>query len=475
MDEVAPGIATGLSRGRILFNRADFWGSHEALEPAWRASTGELRLLLQGLIQAGAAFHKYVVQDNPVGSRHLLRAALEKLDQCPSDALGLALTPFRAELRVWLERVGSSPSASGPVVGLPRIEWGFGGLAARIAVDSVELHQVEHGARRAILVGVTAGNLVGWGECRHPWGTYGVWDSLVSGLVPALLAEPVSTPVELPLLWSGIGAAAYARAGLEAAVWDVWSRQRGVSLVEALGHDRRSVALFGAVSAGDVEHLAGAADACADRGYRQLLLPARPNADRRVLPELVRRCRVPVAFDLGEAYRAADITALSVLDGLGAQMLSRPVPATDLATISALGRWLVTPISVDGWVTAQQLASALSFVDLDIISLDPGRIGLTESVDMLGVAAEHEVPAWVHGSASSSIGAAADLALAAHPAVALPCCLSTARDEAMAVCVRPAEDGSAWPSPAPGIGVVPDPAWLARVTSRRAVLGSKRV
>ena len=46
-----------LQRGIALFNQQRFFDAHEALEDAWRASEGEMRLLLQGLTQAAVALH----------------------------------------------------------------------------------------------------------------------------------------------------------------------------------------------------------------------------------------------------------------------------------------------------------------------------------------------------------------------------------------------------------------------------------
>jgi len=68
-------VQAGLARGRALFNRADFWGSHEALEAAWHVAADAERAFLQGLIQAAASFHKYVVQDNAVGAERLCHRA----------------------------------------------------------------------------------------------------------------------------------------------------------------------------------------------------------------------------------------------------------------------------------------------------------------------------------------------------------------------------------------------------------------
>jgi uncharacterized protein len=56
MTEVTPRPAThrALEQGRTLFNQGCFFEAHEAWEAAWLHEEGELRLLLQGLIQVAA-------------------------------------------------------------------------------------------------------------------------------------------------------------------------------------------------------------------------------------------------------------------------------------------------------------------------------------------------------------------------------------------------------------------------------------
>src|SRR2546422_9234263 len=39
------------------FNRGEFFEQHETLELLWRAETGDIRYLYQGILQIGVAFH----------------------------------------------------------------------------------------------------------------------------------------------------------------------------------------------------------------------------------------------------------------------------------------------------------------------------------------------------------------------------------------------------------------------------------
>ncbi len=120
-----PATEEALERGRALFNAACFYEAHEAWEEAWLREEGEVRQLLQGLIQVAAGYVKALDHRRPSGAAKLLAAALEKLAPLPDGFGGLALAPFRgrvaeglAEVERWLagECQGLDPALA------PRLE-----------------------------------------------------------------------------------------------------------------------------------------------------------------------------------------------------------------------------------------------------------------------------------------------------------------------------------------------------------------
>jgi len=99
-----PATRTSLFRGRDLFDAGAFFEAHEVWEEAWLVEEGTTRLLLQGLIQVAAAFHKISRADPPSGAARLLDAGLRKLADVPSDAAGgLRLGAFREAVERWRE------------------------------------------------------------------------------------------------------------------------------------------------------------------------------------------------------------------------------------------------------------------------------------------------------------------------------------------------------------------------------------
>jgi predicted metal-dependent hydrolase len=99
---LAPETEAALERGRALWNAGRFYESHEAWEEAWLREEGEVRALLQGLIQAAAAYVKALDHLRPGGAVKLFTAALGRLEPLGEAPAGLALGPFRAALRASL-------------------------------------------------------------------------------------------------------------------------------------------------------------------------------------------------------------------------------------------------------------------------------------------------------------------------------------------------------------------------------------
>ena len=67
-----------LKRGIELFNRREFYESHEVLEDVWRPAAGSDRLFLQALIHFAVSFYHHE-NGNAVGAQRQMRKGLRKL------------------------------------------------------------------------------------------------------------------------------------------------------------------------------------------------------------------------------------------------------------------------------------------------------------------------------------------------------------------------------------------------------------
>lgn len=109
--------------GRALFNAGRHFEAHEVWEEAWRGESGATRLLLQGLIQIAAGYHKASAQGQPGGCVRLLRSGLEKLRAASASPAEGSLAAF---LRAVEESLGEAERwERGEAAGLasaPRLE-----------------------------------------------------------------------------------------------------------------------------------------------------------------------------------------------------------------------------------------------------------------------------------------------------------------------------------------------------------------
>lgn len=94
-----------IQAGIELYNAGKYWESHELLEEIWLEAPPEARPFLQGLIQATAAFHKYLVQKNAVGAIKLLTRSLNKLTRYSDDYMGLDMGSFKVGLNQCWRRI----------------------------------------------------------------------------------------------------------------------------------------------------------------------------------------------------------------------------------------------------------------------------------------------------------------------------------------------------------------------------------
>jgi uncharacterized protein len=103
-------------RGLELFNHADFFESHEALEDVWRATVGPERKFLQGLIQVAVALHHHS-RGNLGGARSVMRRAVRNLSQYPKDFGGIHLPRLLHSLADWQKAMDHGT----PVPPVPKI------------------------------------------------------------------------------------------------------------------------------------------------------------------------------------------------------------------------------------------------------------------------------------------------------------------------------------------------------------------
>ena len=110
-----------LVEGFLRFDAGRYFEAHEVWEDAWRVERGDVRQLLQGLIQIAAGFHKGLVQGRPAGMLRLLSAGLTRLDGV-GELAPLNLADFLGDVLRWREAAKRwAEGGERPTLAPPRI------------------------------------------------------------------------------------------------------------------------------------------------------------------------------------------------------------------------------------------------------------------------------------------------------------------------------------------------------------------
>lgn len=95
---VDPDTREALAHGVALFAGGSYFEAHEVWEDAWRLESGEVRLLLQALVQMAGGFVKAMRDASAAGTVKLLEASLENLALLPDELAGVSVKEVRAQL-----------------------------------------------------------------------------------------------------------------------------------------------------------------------------------------------------------------------------------------------------------------------------------------------------------------------------------------------------------------------------------------
>jgi predicted metal-dependent hydrolase len=83
--------------GLALFNEERYWESHEALEAAWRRSSGSEKEILQGIILLAAALVHLQKSEQDI-TLSVMKRAYEKLEKYHNEHFGINLSALKEEV-----------------------------------------------------------------------------------------------------------------------------------------------------------------------------------------------------------------------------------------------------------------------------------------------------------------------------------------------------------------------------------------
>lgn len=335
--------------------------------------------------------------------------------------------------------------------------------------------------RPCIIVTIYSEGLTGYGECvagAGPWYSYETvetaWHILKDFCIPAVLGQDITSAEELQARLKPIRGHPMAKAGLEAAFWDMLAQAKNVSLAQLLGGTKDRIE--SGISIGiqkDIPTLLEVIGQRREQGYKRIKLKVKPGWDISVL-QAVRQHFPDVALmaDANAAYTIADLSHLKRFDEFGLLMLEQPLDYDDLIDHSTLQRELQTPICLDESIkTPDDARKALDIGACKIINIKPGRVGgLLNAKRIHDLCFSRGVPVWCGGMLETGIGRAANVALASLPGFVLPNDISASARYWREDIIEPPfvleRDGTIRVPTGPGLGVRVVPERLEQVTRR---------
>lgn len=273
----------------------------------------------------------------------------------------------------------------------------------------------------------------GWGEiasAADPYfnaeNTASCWTAAHDYLIPGLLGKEWNDPRDLKAGWKRIRGNHFAKAGIDIALWDLWSTVQGVSLAKALGGERQEVAA--GVSLGiepTIDDLVAQVDKQLRQGYRRVKLKIAPGWD--IEPVRAVRTAYPdldLHVDANAVYTESTdhLDCLRSLDRFGLTMIEQPFAARDLLAHARLQQSIDTPLCLDESVEElADLEMALNLDAIRVLNIKVSRMGgLTAAVAAHDRAREAGLPVWCGGMHEFGIGRAANVALSSLAGFTLP-------------------------------------------------------
>lgn len=324
--------------------------------------------------------------------------------------------------------------------------------------------------RSIIVVTVHGEGETGWGECvaaEDPSYSYETtetaWHLLRDFLAPAVVGRDLRHPSDVLAAMSWVRGHPMAKAGIEMATWELWSRLEERPLAETLGGELRPVPV--GVSIGlqsDDQALADKVGGYLEQGYGRIKMKIKPGRDVAMVASVRERHPDAVLMvDANSAYSLDDAEHLRGFDDLDLLMIEQPLAYDDIREHAVLQKQLRTSICLDESI--HQPADALHALDLvacGVINVKPGRVGgFTNAIAIHDLCRARNVPVWVGGMLESGIGRGHNVALATLPGFTLPGDISGSRRYWAKDIVEPEweldEPGHIRPIDRPGIGVSP--------------------
>jgi o-succinylbenzoate synthase len=341
--------------------------------------------------------------------------------------------------------------------------------------------------RHIIIVEVVSEGLSGWGEItagenpfyNEEW-TDSAWLIARDYVAPRLIGREIGPAADVDGLTRHIRGHNMARAGVEAAVWDLQARRNAVPLWKEIGGSRREIPCGVSIGIQDsVEQLIGKIEVELAAGYQRIKMKIKPGWD----VDVVRRIRerfpaIRLMADANSAYTLGDAAKLKQLDEFYLMMIEQPLAHDDIIDHAELQAQIETPICLDESIrSAHHAAQAIRLKAGRIVNIKLGRVGgFSEAKRLHDTCESAGIPVWCGGMLEAGIGRAHNVALSTLADFTLPGDISASKRYWKHDIITPEVETTAHGSIAtrdqPGFGYDIDLDFMKQVTVRTEILKS---
>ncbi len=271
----------------------------------------------------------------------------------------------------------------------------------------------------------------GWGECvafDTPWYTEETqttcYHMMKDFLIPILLENSFASPSEVAHHFRTIRKNPMAKAGLEAAVWDLYAKRLGKPLASIIGGVRSQIdaGVSIGIQASEIA-LLKSIDTAVTAGYQRVKLKINRDFPLAIFDNIRSvHPMLPLIVDANAAFTMDDIDYLQALASYNFLMIEQPLATDSLVDYARLQSRLTTPICLDETIqSATDAINALSMGACRVINIKPARVGgLSEAIEIHDYCEKQRVPVWCGGMLESGISRALNIALASLPNFTIP-------------------------------------------------------
>ncbi len=204
------------------------------------------------------------------------------------------------------------------------------------------------------------------------------WHILKDFLIPELLGKNINSIDEAINLVTRIRGHRMAKAGIEAALWDLFAKSQNVSLSNLLGGTREHIEV--GVSIGIQESPNVLIDKVAgylNDGYRRIKIKIAKGKDLSYIKALRQEYQdIRLQVDANSCYTLHDAELLVAMDNFNLELIEQPLAYDDIYEHAELAKKLKTPICLDESIhSVADTKAAIELGSCRIINIKPGRVG----------------------------------------------------------------------------------------------------